>query len=56
MLKVNFNIDLFASRLNYQLTPFVSNKPDPEAMSVDGFTINWKSLNFYAFPPIALIS
>ena len=56
MLNVNCNIDLFVSRLNYQLTPFVSYKPDPEVMSVDAFTINWKSWNFYAFPPFALIT
>ena len=56
MLNVNCNIDLFASRLNYQLRPFVSYKPDSETMSVDAFTINWKSWHFYAFPPFALIT
>ena len=30
-LKVTPDIDLFASRLNYQIQPFVSYKPDPEA-------------------------
>lgn len=49
------SIDLFASRLNYQLKPFVSWRPDPEAMAIDAFSINWKE-NFYAFPPFALIN
>ena len=55
VLNVNCSIDPFASRLNYELTPFVSYTPDPEAMSVDAFTINWKSWNFYAFLTIAVI-
>jgi len=49
------SIDLFASRLNYQLKPFVSWRPDPEAMVIDAFSINWKE-NFYAFPPFAMIN
>ena len=49
------SIDLFASRLNYQLKPFVSWTPDPEAMAIDAFSFHWKE-NFYAFPPFALIS
>ena len=34
-------IDLFASRLNYQLKPFVAWSPDPEAFAIDAFTITW---------------
>ena len=35
------SIDLFASRLNFQLRPFVSWKPDPEAFAIDAFSISW---------------
>lgn len=49
------SIDLFASRLNFQLRPFISWKPDPEAFAVDAFSISWKEHNFYAVPPFAVI-
>lgn len=48
-------IDLFASRLNTQLSNYVAWKPDPECMAVDAFTIPWKFNIFYAFPPFSLI-
>ena len=48
-------IDLFATRLNTQLPKFVSWKPDPASCFVDAFTIIWKSLYFYAFPPFRQI-
>jgi hypothetical protein len=47
-------IDLFASRLNYKLKPFVAYQPDPEA--VNAFTISWKPYLFYAFPPFSIIT
>ncbi|XP_067040975.1 uncharacterized protein [Acropora muricata] len=50
------SIDLFASRLNYQLKPFVSWRPDPEAMAIDAFSLDWRGLCFYAFPPFSLIN
>ena len=50
------SIDLFASRLNFQLRPFVSWKPDPQAFAIDAFSISWTEHNFYAFPPFALIN
>ena len=34
------DIDMFASRLNYQTLPYVSWGPDPQAMAVDAFTLN----------------
>ena len=37
------NIDLFASRLNYQLKPYVSWMPDQETCLVDAFTLDWGS-------------
>ena len=51
------SIDLFASRLNYQIKPFVSWKPDPDALAVDAFSLKWDLYNnFYAFPPFSLIN
>ena len=50
------NIDLFASRLNFQLKPFVSWIPDPEAAFIDAFSLDWSKFTFYAFPPFSLVS
>lgn len=49
------NIDLFATRLNNQLTLYCSWKPDPRCAFVDALTIDWNKVNFYAFPPFSLI-
>jgi len=51
-----FDRDMFASRINYQLMPYCSWKPDPESDVVDAFSINWKDINFYGFPPFSLIA
>ena len=48
-------IDLFASRLTHQLDKYVSWRPDPGAIHVDAFTMNWRNLIAYAFPPFSLI-
>lgn len=48
-------IDLFASRTNTKCKTYVSWKPDPDALTVDAFTINWKPFFFYAFPPFPLL-
>ncbi|XP_070521642.1 uncharacterized protein [Cardiocondyla obscurior] len=50
-----FSVDLFASRLNKKCRRFYSRFPDPQASSVDAFTVSWKNEKFYAFPPFALI-
>jgi hypothetical protein len=34
------NIDLFVSRINYQVKPFISYHPDPEALAVNAFHIS----------------
>ena len=41
-VKLNFspNIDLFASRINYQIKPFVSYHPDPEAFAINALLIS----------------
>ena len=49
------DIDLFASRLNYQVPRYVSWKPDPGAEAVDAFSLDWNKLKFYAFPPFCLV-
>ena len=49
------DIDLFASRLNTQLPTYISYRPDPHCIAVNAFTEFWGNLNFYAFPPFAII-
>jgi hypothetical protein len=50
-------IDLFASRINYQVKPFISWKPDSEAHPCDAFTLRWQqTCMFYAFAPFSLIA
>ena len=48
-------IDLFASRLNHVVPKFVSYKPEPGAWATDAFSLNWHSLQFYAFPSFSII-
>ena len=38
-----------------QLDRYVSWKPDPEAEAEDAFTLNWRGLQAYLFPPFCLI-
>lgn len=55
-LGVNPNIDLFSSRLNYKVKPFVAYQPDPEAFAIDAFSLSWESYIFYVFPPFSLVA
>ena len=49
-------IDLFTSRLNYKLMPYVAWKPDHSAWAIDAFTLNWSDYSLsYCFPPFSLI-
>ena len=48
-------VDLFASRLNHQVDTFVSWKPEPQAWAVDAFSLHWKDIMFYAFPPFSVL-
>lgn len=50
-----FSIDLFASKLNFQLPRYASWKPDPQATIIDAFSISWGKEYFYSFPPFSLI-
>ena len=54
-LDVTPDIDLFASRLNHQLKPYIAYRPDPGALAVNAFHISWKEYTFYAFPPFCII-
>lgn len=49
------NVDLFADRLNAQLSKFASWKPDPQAMATDAFQLSWAEIQGYAFPPFCMI-
>lgn len=48
-------IDLFACRANAKCQDYMSWKKDPDAISIDAFTVNWNTKFFYAFPPFPLI-
>ena len=51
-----FQIDLFASRLNYKVHDYVSWKPDPGAKFVNAFHMNWANSYFYCLPPCIVIA
>ena len=51
-----FELDLFASRLNFKVSSYVSWKPDPGAKYVNAFFVSWKEYYFYAFPPFSVIA
>ena len=54
-LQGKFDVDLFASRLNFKIPSYVSWRPDPNAMFVNALYMNWHNYSFYAFPPFSLI-
>ena len=49
-------MDLFSLDTSTKLPSFVSWKPCPGSSHVDAFTLNWKNIKGYIFPPFALIS
>ena len=53
--RLNFqpDIDLFASRINYLFSKYISYRPDHEAFAIDAFSLQWSKLDFYAFPPFS---
>ena len=51
-----FQVDLFASRLNFKVPDYVSWRPDPGAMFTNAFFMSWGPCYFYAFPPFSLIT
>ncbi len=50
-----FDVDLFASRHNAQMSPFFSWMLDPDAQATDAFVQSWRDLRGYAFLPFALL-
>jgi hypothetical protein len=48
-------MDLFASRINFQLPHYVSWRPDPNAQCIDAFHMSWSNGTYYAFPPFSII-
>ena len=55
-LNTSPKIDLFATRLNTQLSTFVSYRPDPKCTVVNAFHLDWSKLDFYAFPPFVCLN
>ena len=49
------DIDLFASKYNYQISTYVSYTPDKQAKAVDAFTISWNHLKCFIFCPFSII-
>ena len=49
-------VEMFASRLNYQSTPYIPWGPEPQAMAIDAFTLNWNYSLIDVFPPFNLIA
>ena len=54
-LGVADNIDLFASRVNFQLERYVAWQPDPSSWATDAFSLDWSEFSPYCFPPFSLI-
>ena len=51
-----FDIDLFASRLNAKCNVYCSWKPDPNASFIDAFSHGWNGFSLpYIFPPFSII-
>ena len=48
-------MDLFASRLNHQLPKYVSRYPDPGALAVDAFLLDWSKWTYLIQPPVVLL-
>ena len=55
-LKAKPDIDLFASRINFQFPKYMAYRPDPAAIAIDAFSVSWADRDFYAFPPFCIIS
>ena len=51
------DIDLFESRLNFQVEKLCSWKPDPQSEFINAFTVDWGIFYFiYLFPPFSLLN
>ncbi len=50
------DIHMFASAINHKLDSYVAWQPDPNALHIDAFTLNWEGKNLYIFPPFSLMA
>ena len=50
-----FNIDLFATHVNHQVSAFVSWRPEPGTVATDAFNVKWDFHLAYVFPPFCMI-
>ena len=48
-------IDLFVSRLNHKVPLYVSRYPDPGAVAVDAFRLDWSQWRSSIHPPVVLL-
>ena len=48
-------VDMFATRINAQLSCYVSWRPDPTAYDIDAFSFAWTNIKPYCFPPFSVI-
>ena len=51
----NSALDVFASRINYQIDRYISWKPDPKILATDAFSIKWNIERYYIFPAFSLL-
>ena len=49
-------LDLFATHINAPVPAYISWRPDPSAVAVNAFTLDWGGKALYAFPFFSLIS
>ena len=49
------DIDLFASRINHQLSNYISWRSDPGAKAADAHSINSSPTYNYCFPHVSII-
>ena len=54
--KPEIEIDLFATNINTQFGEYVAFRPDPAAIYIDAFSVDWPDLKFYTLPPISVIT
>ena len=47
--------DLFATNINTQFGKYAAFRPDPVAMYIDAFSIDWSDLKFYTFSLISVM-
>lgn len=48
-------VDLFATRLNNQLSNYISWRPDTFAIAADALQVPWRGMQGYAFPLFSLV-